>query len=215
VAERGRHPDGSTLLELALGELTGRDRADALAHVGDCGTCRHRVHELVETTDQLLLAAPEAEPPAGFESAVLGRLDRDAAPSGRRRGPVLAAAALVLILALGGIALALTRPDHPELAEAAMITPAGRDVGRAWRYEAQPTWVLVSVPRWQVWDSGSTPHEYRLEASLDDGTHVDLGALRFATRSGAWGTTTDIAATRIRTVSVTDTTGHVWCRGTF
>ena len=210
-------PDDAILLALALGELAGRERADALAHVVECAACRAHVQDLVETSEQVLLAAPGGEPPAGFESAVLARID-DAAPSRRRRWPVLAAAALVLVLvaAAMGIGTAIARDGGSELAEAAMITPAGRDVGRAWRYDAEPTWVLVSVPRWQVWEQGgAAPHTYRLAATLDDGSHVDLGALEFSKRAGAWGTTTSVAAARIRSVSVTDTTGTVWCRGEF
>ncbi len=211
-----RCPDDAFLLALALGELTGRERADALAHVAECAACRAHVQDLVATSEQVLLAAPEAEPPVGFETAVLGGIT-DTVPARRRRWPVLAAAALVVVLvaAAVGFGAAITRGGS-ELAEAAMTTPAGRTVGRAWRYDADPTWVLVSVPRWQVWEeAGAAPRAYRLEATLDDGSHVDLGALEFAKRAGAWGTTTTAAASRIRSVTVTDNTGTVWCRGEF
>ena len=210
-------PDDATLLALALGELTGRERADVLAHVAECAACRAHVQALVETTERILLAAPEAEPPVGFETAVLGRIV-GAEPGRRRRWPVLAAAALIVVLvaAAVGIGAAITRGGGSELAEAAMITPAGRDVGRAWRYDADPTWVLVSVPRWQVWEQGgATHHAYRLDATLDDGSRLDLGPLEFSERAGAWGTTTTVAAARIRSVTVTDTAGTVWCRGEF
>ena len=219
MTEPARHcPDDSTRLKLALGELTGRDRADALAHVAACPTCREQVQALVETTEQLVLTAPDAEPPAGFESAVIARLTAAAPRRRPRRWQVMAAAAIavVVVAAAVGIGVRVAGQGHSELAETAMFTPDGRDVGRAWRYEAHPTWVLVSVPRWRVWElSGDGPHEYRLHAELDDGTHRDLGALEFATRSGAWGTTTTVDANRIRTVTVTDTKGHIWCRGEF
>jgi anti-sigma-K factor RskA len=60
--------------ELALGVLTGRERARALAHLDSCETCREQVRELSMAGDELLALLPPAEPPAGFESRVLDRL---------------------------------------------------------------------------------------------------------------------------------------------
>ncbi|MGH3264984.1 MAG: zf-HC2 domain-containing protein, partial [Trebonia sp.] len=60
--------------ELALGVLTGRERATAVAHLDECETCREDVRQLMATGDQLLALLPPAEPPAGFETRVLGRL---------------------------------------------------------------------------------------------------------------------------------------------
>ncbi|MBK5287339.1 MAG: hypothetical protein JJE46_02615, partial [Acidimicrobiia bacterium] len=149
-------PGSGTLADLALGELTGRARSDALAHVAGCRTCREQVHQLIETTDQILLAAPQAEPPAGFESAVLDRLTERAVPRRPRWWRAMAvAAAVALVVTAGAIGVRLTRDSPTEFTEAAMITPSGRDVGRAWRYDAEPSWVLISVPRWRAWDETS------------------------------------------------------------
>jgi hypothetical protein len=60
--------------ELALGVLTGRERADAIEHLDRCETCREDVHKLMATGDELLGLLPPAEPPAGFETRVLDRL---------------------------------------------------------------------------------------------------------------------------------------------
>jgi len=60
--------------ELALGVLTGRERARALAHLDGCESCREQVRELSTAGDELLALLPPAEPPAGFESRVLERL---------------------------------------------------------------------------------------------------------------------------------------------
>ena len=57
--------------ELALGVLTGRERARALAHLDGCESCREQVRELSMAGDELLALLPSAEPPAGFESRVL------------------------------------------------------------------------------------------------------------------------------------------------
>ena len=60
--------------ELALGVLTGRERAAALAHLDGCESCREQVRELTMAQDELLALLPSAEPPAGFESRVLERI---------------------------------------------------------------------------------------------------------------------------------------------
>ena len=60
--------------ELALGVLTGRERARALAHLDGCESCREQVRELTMAQDELLALLPSQEPPAGFESRVLDRL---------------------------------------------------------------------------------------------------------------------------------------------
>jgi len=60
--------------ELALGVLTGRERADAVAHLEHCDACRETVRELTMTSEALLGLLPAAEPPAGFETRVLSRI---------------------------------------------------------------------------------------------------------------------------------------------
>jgi len=60
--------------ELALGVLTGRERAEAVAHLDWCEDCREDVRQLMATGEGLLALLPEREPPAGFETRVLDRL---------------------------------------------------------------------------------------------------------------------------------------------
>ena len=60
--------------EVALGILPGAERADALGHLEHCVGCRVLVEGLAQTGDALLLLAPEADPPMGFESRVAARV---------------------------------------------------------------------------------------------------------------------------------------------
>src|SRR5262249_39372691 len=60
--------------ELALGVLTGRERAVAVAHLDQCDGCREYVRQLMATGEQLVELLPAVEPPAGFETRVLARL---------------------------------------------------------------------------------------------------------------------------------------------
>jgi hypothetical protein len=60
--------------ELALGVLTGRERARALAHLDRCDACRETVRQLTVTGEELVGLLPAIEPPAGFETLVMERL---------------------------------------------------------------------------------------------------------------------------------------------
>jgi anti-sigma-K factor RskA len=60
--------------ELALGVLTGRERARALSHLDRCDACRENVRQLTVTGEELVGLLPAIEPPAGFETRVMERL---------------------------------------------------------------------------------------------------------------------------------------------
>ncbi|MGP7997845.1 MAG: hypothetical protein ACLPKI_11045 [Streptosporangiaceae bacterium] len=60
--------------ELALGVLTGRERADALAHLDHCDACRETVRQLTMTGEGLVGLLPGLEPPPGFETRVMERI---------------------------------------------------------------------------------------------------------------------------------------------
>jgi hypothetical protein len=60
--------------ELALGVLTGRERAGAIAHMDLCDACRENVRQLTMTGEELLSLLPASEPPLGFETRVMERL---------------------------------------------------------------------------------------------------------------------------------------------
>ena len=65
---------GDVAAELALGVLTGRERARALAHLERCDACRENVRLLTVTGEELVGLLPAIEPPAGFETRVMDRL---------------------------------------------------------------------------------------------------------------------------------------------
>ena len=85
----------SLAVGLALDDVTGEARAAALGHLATCDTCRALVAELALVADAVLLAAPEHEPPTGFESRVLARMQPTTARRSLRRWVLAAAAAAV------------------------------------------------------------------------------------------------------------------------
>lgn len=72
--EMGCAEFAGTAAELALGVLTGRERARALAHLDWCDACRENVRQLTVTGEELVGLLPAIEPPAGFETRVMERL---------------------------------------------------------------------------------------------------------------------------------------------
>lgn len=149
----------SVAAELALGVAAGDERARAVQHIEQCGDCRRYVESLVETVDEILLLAPEREPPLGFEAKVMGRLGR--AP--RRRWPrVVAAAAAAVVIAvaavwgtlaatsserqLGGLyRTALERAEGLYFGAELIHAPDGSRSGHMFVYRGEPSWVFIVV----------------------------------------------------------------------
>ena len=186
--------------ELALGVLTGRERAEALAHLDHCEACREHVRQLTTTGEELLGLLPTAEPPAGFETRVMDRLGL-AAPAPqplrhRRRRPAwshefsprraLAAAAVVVALlgaALGGWGLhATATPASYALTSATMIaTDDHSHVGQVFVYNGDPRWMYMSVDM----ESGNDTVICQLVDS--NGQVTTVGTFRLADGYGSWG----------------------------
>ena len=94
------------LPELALGILSGTERADVLDHLDSCPSCRAESGEWAATVDVLPSLLAEAEPPAGFEARTLERLRADQARVPRRSltQRIFALAAVVAFVMVASIA---------------------------------------------------------------------------------------------------------------
>lgn len=108
--------------DLALDEVTGEARADALAHIATCDLCRAMVAELALVADAVLVVAPAHEPPPGFESRVLRRIGSPTSMRGRARRalPAIAAALVAATLGIAGGAQ-LAQRDSTDGARSAPI----------------------------------------------------------------------------------------------
>ncbi len=187
--------------ELALGVLTGRERAEALAHLDYCEACREHVRSLTVTSEKMLSLLPTAEPPAGFETRVMDRLGL-AAPASeplrhRRRRPAwghgfsprraLAAAAVVVALlgaALGGWGLHATATPtaSSSLTTGKMIaTDDHSQVGRVFMYNGESRWMYMSVDL----ESGNGTVICQLVGA--DGHITTVGSFRLTDGYGSWG----------------------------
>lgn len=205
--------------ELAFGILPGDERAAALAHLDDCPGCQQHVSSLAGLTDQLLLLAPTAEPPAGFERRVLASLSnrrpadvRSIATKRRRARVSVAVLALAACLALAVLVRWNGASAPPALAAAPMRTDSGAVVGQVFVHRDQPAVLFMSLPGWadQVTSYGHPGDTYTLRIERRDGPARVVPVAMNADAS--WATTLDFDANAITSVAMVDGQGHVWCR---
>ena len=198
--------------ELALGSVSGAERATALDHLAGCASCRELVDQLARVADGMLHLAPVAEPPPGFESKVLARVGVRPASVPRtrsRRRMLVGVAAVALVAALsGGVAATLVGGDRP--AEAGVRTALvaddeGRWTCRAVVYGENPTWLVVSLDRT---DDLST--SFSVEA-LHGGSSVPVpvGDLTIHQGHGTLTAAVGLPAAAVESVRVRDGSGRV------
>jgi anti-sigma factor RsiW len=186
--------------ELALGTLDGEQRAQALRHLAECPECRRAVEELTAVADELLMLAPEREPPAGFESRVLARLQPPPAaarPTRRRRRMLAPLAAAAAAAAIAAAVVLLTTSDDRRLAdhyratlaaghgssfEAARLRAPGQvPAGVVYAYRGATSWIFVVV---------YGPHRgvpYTAELATTSGRRVALPSFRLDPKTGTRG----------------------------
>lgn len=180
--------------ELALGIVTGEERARALEHVAGCRECREVLARLSEVADGVLALAPPQEPPVGFESRVVERLARPPGKDRRRVLAMLAAATLSALVAAVAVLQVteserrlgaayretLTVADGDYLSAAVLRDTGGAEVGHVFGYEGSTSWLFVTVsdaPR-----SGS----YALLLQRR-GAPVPVGRMVLKGGQGSWG----------------------------
>ena len=182
--------------ELALDVLPGDRRAALLAHVEECPNCRRLLDQLTETADDLLLAGPEAAPPAGFEDRVLARIahgDRRRRPRDRNAlglSTWTASAAAVVLLVVGGLTGAVIGrstggpgESGEQLRTVQLISASGADIGDVSTYTGDPSsWFFMRVE-----SDGVPDATYRCVLDMDDGSTVAIGRLWAVKGHGGWG----------------------------
>ena len=173
--------------ELALGALTGRERANALAHIECCAACREHVRQLTVTAEELLELLPGVEPPRGFETRVMARTS----PTGRNRGlggrirRVLAVAALTLAATVGGLSgwglrAVLTSANSP-LSSAVLVSASQQPAGKIFAYHGSPGWLYMTV------DLPSARGTVICQVVGTDGHVAAVGSFWLADGYGSWG----------------------------
>jgi hypothetical protein len=190
--------------ELALGIVEEQERVAALSHLSGCPGCRQLVSDLSSVGDGLLLLAPSREPPRGFESRGLARLDhppqeRRVLPLMRRRRwvAIAAAAAVVLAAAVGGGSVFWATTDDRRLADnyqavlsqgqgayflAAPLQGSQGRVGTVFGYQGRPSWVMVTME-----PSTRTEGRFQVQVVTRNGRYLPVGDAVIGGAERAWG----------------------------
>lgn len=228
------------LAELALGTLTGRERAETLGHIETCGRCAAEVEELSRAADELLQVACEAEPPVGFEVRLLERLGVD--PGRRRRPrrvhigrvahgrgsagrhrPALLAAATVAIAAAGfsiGLAEPWAHTTAPAtskapsgiVTEAALRGANGEALGRVIRSAG-----TAGSPAWlfMVVETDHRAGKLTCEIELTNGSTITLGSFWMESGYGTWSSALPASAANIAGARLVGDNGATVATATF
>jgi anti-sigma-K factor RskA len=212
------------LPELALGILTGRDRAAALAHVDGCAHCAEELEQLSHAADAVLSVAPELEPTVGFEVRLFNRMGVADVPAPRaasRHAPLrwlsssprwaLAAAASIVALVVGlsvGWSIgspsgpSRQRPTDPAVASAT-LTEHGSLVGRVVTYGGSTPWMIVTL-------ADSSAHgNISCEVVTDDGMTHKIGTFAATYGYAAWDAPLRVAPQDVRKAEVVSSNGTV------
>jgi hypothetical protein len=209
--------------ELALGVLTGRERAEALAHLAQCPACRENVRQLAVTGEELLELLPVSEPPPGFETRVMDRLGfttpspvpvSDEAGTAERRSHrvrqlsrsrrLLTVAAAVVAIAVAGVggwglrSATTTSPAKSPLSTAALLSATHQRAGTIYIYNGSPHWLYMYV------DMSSRTGTVICQVISRDWQITTVGSFQLDNGYGAWGspepdTTAPPAAVRLVT----------------
>ncbi len=176
------------LPELALGILSGTERADVLAHLDTCASCRAESGEWAATVDVMPTLLAEAEPPAGFESRTLERLRADQSRVPRR--PIIqrvlalaAVVALVMVASVAAVRILDARgsgSSSSDVASASMIGNGGRRAGDAFMTSGGERYVFVDV------NYGVKTGMYRIESVDAQNDVTALGHVVVSGGHGAW-----------------------------
>ena len=187
--------------ELAMGVAPGDERAMALNHLATCAGCRQVLEDTSATVDELLLLAPEREPPPGFDAKVLQAVSVERPRRWMVSKMLLTAAAVVLAISLGaGVTRWMGSEDRALASQyretlnaangdyfrAAPLEGAQGDItGHVFAYEGSPSWVFITVE-----DAPSGVH--RVRYVTDDGLTHWLGVCMVRHGHGSWGTSIDV-----------------------
>jgi len=205
--------------ELALGILSGAERAEVLLHVNGCARCQAYVAELTEAADVIPQLAPEAEPPAGFEARVLRRLDEGERRTRRRWiGAVAAVAAAAMIVSITVVRVvesgdSSSKPVAANTTQAEKPVPVPMELTSAplpagWAYVYDGHAVAVSV------SYGMTPGGYAVQVKSPDGRAENIGTMTVSDNHGSWTGRSSRPITAGSTISLVDATGAAVCHGT-
>jgi len=227
--------------ELALGVLTGRERARALAHLDWCEACRENVRQLTVTGEELVGLLPAIEPPAGFETRVMERLGlaspapapaparhlslarrvgrklagwMGSAGAGRPRRLLAAAAVAVAVIVAGLGGWDLHGATSTPLSSAAFVTASHQTVGKIYFYDSGSQWLYMSV---NIGPGSGAAGNGTVVCQVEgpDGHVTTIGSFQLTGGYGYWGSPAPVTNGPLTGARLVTTTGAVLATATF
>jgi anti-sigma-K factor RskA len=210
------------LAELALGVLTGRERAQALSHVESCQRCADELEQLSRVADTVLQVAPDVEPPMGFEVRLFEKMGVSDVQARRRWfrpshwvPATVAVAAAAVALGLG-LSLTSSSPTGVGTSQAqhqgargtqvlsAALMQNGTNVGRVATFGGDKPWMSMMLV-------DSAAHgTINCVVVTDDGVSHHVGTFVAREGYGAWiAPLHDVNPNDIRTAEVVSPSGTV------
>ncbi|HTU38805.1 MAG TPA: hypothetical protein VMF35_12480 [Acidimicrobiales bacterium] len=227
------------LAELALGVLTGRERALALSHVESCQRCADELEQLSRVADTVVQVAPEVEPPMGFEVRLFEKMGvsdelaprrtrkerRERAHRHRSRsvrwGTAAVAVAAAAAVALGlGLSLPSSNPPTESAhgtghargqVESAHLVQNGENVGRVAVFGGKQPWMSMMLT-----DDSSVRGTVNCVVVTKDGARHHVGTFTVSPDGyGAWIAPLDhVDPADVRTAEVVSPSGTVLATAT-
>jgi hypothetical protein len=204
---------------LALGTLSGRQRAVVLSHLEGCARCSEEVEQLSQAVDSLLPLAPEINPPAGFEVRVFERMGIEVPARGRpsiiglRRVVLGVAAALIALGGAFGIGVWVDGTPAPAPTAVARLlesdlTSANHYRGELYLAEGKPGWLFMTI------QGAHTTGYVTCEVVTADGRHISVGTFWLASGAANWASPLSVPVGTVRMASVVTRTGTVVAQAT-
>jgi hypothetical protein len=200
--------------DLALGTLSGGERAEVLLHTNGCARCQAFVAELTDVADRLPMLAPEIEPPAGFGPATLALMT-----GARRRRrfrwaatiAATAAAAAILSVAIVRVTDSSTTQTAarapvtaPVLREVPMIGAGGQQAGDVYVAGGRRATVRIEV-------SYAVPNGmYGIQVNHGVGAPAQIGMVSVMGWKGEWSGPVTLPR-GAAVVSLVDVSGKIVC----
>ena len=225
--------------ELALGVLTGRERARALAHLDWCEACRENVRQMTVTGEELVGLLPAIEPQAGFETRVMERLGlatsapaparhlsparrfgqklagwMGSAGAGRPRRLLATAAVAVAVIVAGLGGWGLHAATSSPLSSATLLTASHQTAGKIYFYDSGSRWLYMSVnigPGSGVAGNGTVV----CQVEGPDGHVTTIGSFQLTGGYGYWGSPDPVTNGPLTGARLVTTTGAVLATATF
>lgn len=214
ASRKGCEEHSRELAELALGVLTGRDRARTLSHVETCPGCADELEHLSRAADTVVQVAPEVEPPLGFDVRLLERMGVTEVPRRRRlpspRWVPVAAAAAVVALGIGlgvGLSSSSQQPTQTATGHGAVVSAVlvehGEDVGHVVAFGGHSPWMSMMLA------DSSARGPVSCVVVTEDGVRHDVGTFVARQGYGAWIAPLHLDPHRLRQAEVVSASGSV------